>query len=106
MSVTRQGALPAALYGATVDGLDDVSIRAVTSAIVATLRPRARGRSVKAAMVLAGVDVLAEASVLPLVRWARELWDATAVAPTRAIPPAMMVAAWLTAAVPFNGPKA
>ena len=86
-----------------MNGLDDTSVKAVSRAIAATLRPKARCRSVKAAMVLAGVDVLAEASVLPLIRWARELWDAAAVAPNRAIPSRLLVAAWINAAEPSKG---
>ena len=43
--VTRQGTLPAALYGAAVNGVSDADIRRLSRGIAATLRPKARGRN-------------------------------------------------------------
>ena len=74
IKATRQGTLPAALYGAAVNGVSDADIRRITRGAAVTLRPKARGRNQGVVLALAGIDTLAEASVAPMGQWASEVW--------------------------------
>ena len=65
------------MYGAAVSGMSDVAARTLSREIVGTLRPKARGRNVAATLALAGIDVLAEATLAPMGQWAKEVWRAT-----------------------------
>eukprot|EP00973_Karenia_brevis_P031647 4364330-Karenia_brevis.AAC.1 len=62
-----------------------LSLRRTAGAAIAPRARAARGRSLDVALALAQIDPTAAATSPPLVRWAREAWDATQPCRTRGL---------------------
>ena len=65
------------LYGAEVNGVSDAMLLRMRRCAAAGVQPKARGRSLDVALLLADADPLKDACAAPICRWAKEVWEAT-----------------------------
>ncbi len=70
------GPLPAAVYGAAVNGLSDVEVMKVRRAAAHAYTPRAKGRSLRRLFLMMGVPTW-KAEVEPFLQYHKEVWRAT-----------------------------
>ena len=92
--LVRGGIAPAALYGACVTGLSDAQLLRLRRTAAAGTVPRAQGRSLDVALQLSGLDLVARATGAQMVRWAKEVWNATGCLDKRALSIPVIRDAW------------
>ena len=72
------GRVPSAIYGAEVYGVDDDLALSLQRTAASCVPPNSRRRDIHVALALQHMDVVAEVTAPPLLRWAKEVWTATA----------------------------
>ena len=72
------GRILSATYGAEVYGVDDGLALSLERTAASCVPPNSRRRDLRVALALQRINVVAEVTAPPLVRWAKEVWTATA----------------------------
>ena len=76
--VVTAGRIPSAVYGAEVYGVDDNLALSLERTAASCVPPCSKRRDLNVALALQRVNVIAEVTAPPLVRWAKEAWTASA----------------------------
>jgi hypothetical protein len=79
MSIFVAGPMAEATYGAAVNGLSDADVLALRRAAAHAYSPRARGRSLKLLMLMAGAPTW-KGEIEVVLQFARQVWSATLLA--------------------------
>ena len=74
--IFTSGVMPATIYGAEVNGLSESELVSLQRVAASAMRPTAGGRSLSTTLLLNG-DVTWKATAAPIVRWAKEVWNAS-----------------------------
>ena len=95
--IFSSGVASGALYGAEVHGVSNSELLSLQRTAASAMRPTARGRSLAATLLING-DPTWRATAAPIVRWAKEVWEAAVSVNPRGLSLSELARVWRHAA--------